>query len=598
MRRSRGRRLIGQMLVAKGHITDEQLEQALETQKQSTQRIGEILVDLGFLEEQGLYETLAEQLNVPYADLTKTRVDASVAGLISREMATRYVAVPVDRGAEGAIRVAMAEPADVIALDDLKMRLQVPVEPLLAPPQAIEKAIEKAYREMSGAKGGGAAAVGDAGQEFAMADVEQLAQSVRESGILGADEDQQSAGEDRIDTDRIADVADEAPIIRIAKVLIQRAIQERASDVHVEPDRQGVRVRYRIDGVLHEVMRLPKYVHAPLLSRIKIMSNMNIAERRVPQDGRIHIRHAGKDYDLRVSVIPTTLGEKGVMRILDKESLQMGLGKLGLNAAGLAELEHLVLQPNGMILSTGPTGSGKTTTQYSVLNRINSVETNIITIEDPVEYQLDGISQVHVNRKAGLTFAIALKYFLRQDPDIILVGEIRDLETSEIAIQAALTGHLVLSTLHTNDAPSTVTRMVDMGVEPFLIASSVIASISQRLARQLCEECKEPYEPPRDQLLGLGFDPDAPENQDVTFYHGVGCANCRGTGYYGRIGLFEIMTMNQEIRELVVKRASADQIKEAAIANGMLTLTDDALDKATSGTTDLDEILRVVSTVR
>jgi type IV pilus assembly protein PilB len=486
----------------------------------------------------------------------------------------------------------------VIALDDLKMKLQVPVAPLLAPPQAIEKAIEKAYRDLGGGGGAGGERAAAGGGEFGMADVQQLAQSVRESGILGVEEDQQSREEDRIDTDRIADVADEAPIIRIAKVLIQRGIQERASDIHIEPERQGVRVRYRIDGVLHEVMRLPKYVHAPLISRSKIMSNMNIAERRVPQDGRIHIRHAGKDYDLRVSVIPTTLGEKIVMRILDKESMQMGLEKLGLNPAMLSEVEYLTSQPNGMILSTGPTGSGKTTTQYSVLNRINSVETNIITIEDPVEYQLDGISQVHVNRKAGLTFAIALKYFLRQDPDIILVGEIRDLETSEIAIQAALTGHLVLSTLHTNDAPSTVTRMVDMGVEPFLIASSVIASISQRLARKLCEECKEPYEPPRDQLLGLGFDPDAPENQDVSFYHGVGCSNCRGTGYWGRIGMFEIMMMNQEIRELVVKRASADQVKEAALANGMVTLAEDALDKAIHGVTDIDEILRVVSTVR
>jgi len=414
--------------------------------------------------------------------------------------------------------------------------------------------------------------------------------------MLAAEED---AGEDeRIDTDRIADVADEAPIIRIAKVVIQRAIQERSSDIHVEPGREGVRVRYRIDGVLHEILTLPKYVHAPLISRLKIMANMNIAERRVPQDGRIHIRHAGEDFDLRVSTIPTTLGEKCVMRILDKRGIMLGLANLGFTTDMMATMEYLVSQPNGMILSTGPTGSGKTTTQYSVLNKINDIETNIITIEDPVEYQIDGISQVHVNRKAGLTFAIALKYFLRQDPDVILVGEIRDLETSEIAIQAALTGHLVLSTLHTNDAPSTVTRMIDMGVEPFLIASSIIASVSQRLARKLCDECKEPYKPPRDQLLGLGFDPDAPENKDVMFYTGQGCSNCRNTGYRGRIGIFEMMTMNTEIRELVVKRASADQVKEAALANGMVTLGMDALNKAISGVTDIDEILRVVSTVR
>ncbi|MGI5816661.1 MAG: GspE/PulE family protein [Armatimonadota bacterium] len=593
MRRSRGRKLIGQMLIEKGHITDEQLEQALAAQEQSTQRIGEILMDLGFIEEEPLFETLAEQMNVGYVNLDKAKVDPNVASLISQDVAKRYTALPVDRGKEGTIRVAMAEPTDVIAMDDLKMRLQVAVEPMLAPADAIEAAIGKVYAAAPAGGGGGG---GGGAADFGMGDMEQLAQSVRDSGMIAAEDD--SSDDERIDTDRIADVADEAPIIRIAKVVIQRAIQERASDIHVEPGREGVRVRYRIDGVLHEILTLPKYVHAPLISRLKIMANMNIAERRVPQDGRIHIRHAGDDFDLRVSTIPTTLGEKCVMRILDKRGIMLGLANLGFTPDMMATMEYLVSQPNGMILSTGPTGSGKTTTQYSVLNKINDIETNIITIEDPVEYQIDGISQVHVNRKAGLTFAIALKYFLRQDPDIILVGEIRDLETSEIAIQAALTGHLVLSTLHTNDAPSTVTRMIDMGVEPFLIASSIIASVSQRLARKLCEECKEPYAPSRDQLLGLGFDPDAPENKDVTFYTGHGCGNCRNTGYKGRIGIFEMMTMNSEIRELVVKRASADQVKEAALANGMITLGMDALNKAVTGMTDIDEILRVVSTVR
>jgi len=357
-----------------------------------------------------------------------------------------------------------------------------------------------------------------------------------------------------------------------------------------------VRIRYRIDGVLHEVMQVPKYVHAPLISRFKIMSDMNIAERRVPQDGRIHVRHSEKEFDLRSSVIPTTLGEKFVMRILDKSSVQIGLESLGFDPSMLAELEKLIHQPNGMILSTGPTGSGKTTTQYSILNRINSVEINIITIEEPVEYQLDGIAQVDVNRKAGLTFAVALKYFLRQDPDVILVGEIRDLETSEIAIQAALTGHLVLSTLHTNDAPSTITRLVDMGVEPFLISSSVIASMSQRLARKICENCREPYDPPRDMLMGFGFDPDAPENRDMVFYHGRGCENCRQTGYRGRIGVYELMTMNQEIAELIVKRASAGQIKEAALAAGMVTLQKDGFRKVLKGVTTVEELTRIVFT--
>ncbi|NPV45968.1 MAG: Flp pilus assembly complex ATPase component TadA [Armatimonadetes bacterium] len=599
MRRG-GRKLIGQMLLEKGLLTQEQLDQALEAQKQSTQLIGEILIDLGFVQRQPFFETLAEQLRVPFVDLSRANVDSNIATLLDKETALRHRALPVGRG-DGTIRVAMAEPEDVMAADDLKMRLQVPVEPLLADPAELTRTIEKVFRDGGG--GGAAAAqqmpraqsAAKPQDRFGFGDIAALAETVRDSSMLAAEGEDEDA-EQRIETDRLADVADEAPIIRIAKVIIQRAVQERSSDIHIEPARNGVRVRYRIDGVLHEVMRVPKYVHAPLLSRVKIMSGMNIAERRVPQDGRIHIRHAGKDYDLRVSVIPTTNGEKSVMRILDKSSIQVGLESLGILPSMMSRVEKLIVQPNGMILSTGPTGSGKTTTQYSILNRINSVETNIITIEDPVEYELEGISQVHVNRKAGLTFAVALKYFLRQDPDVILVGEIRDLETSEIAVQAALTGHLVLSTLHTNDAPSTVTRMVDMGVEPFLIASSVIASLSQRLARRICQDCKEEYQPRRDLLLGFGFDPDAPENRDQKFYRGVGCENCRFTGYRGRVGIYELMEMNEEIAELIVKRASAGQIKEAALAAGMVTLARDGFEKARLGLTNPDDLVRVVFT--
>ncbi len=591
MRRPAERKQIGRMLIDKGLINEQQLEEALEAQKQSSQLIGEILVDLGYINPPELYETLAEQLNVPFFDLDSQGIDRGVALLLSREMAERYRVIPVGRG-EGTIRVAMAEPGDIIALDDLKRQLQVNVEPLLAIPAAIERTIEQVYEESAGTPATSPAATGG----FGGLDMDQLTESVRDSGILGTSETEEITREERIETDRIADVTDEAPIIKIAKLLIQRAIQERASDIHVEPYQNRVRIRYRIDGVLHDVMQIPKYVHAPLVSRIKIMSDMNIAERRVPQDGRIHVRHADRDYDLRCSVIPTTLGEKAVMRILDKASIQIGLDELGFEEETLAQLERLIVQPNGMLLSTGPTGSGKTTTQYNILNRILSVETNIITVEDPVEYQLDGISQVNVNRKAGLTFAIALKYFLRQDPDIILVGEIRDLETSEIAIQAALTGHLVLSTLHTNDAPSTVTRLVDMGVEPFLISSSVIGALSQRLTRKICPNCKEPYTPRKDQLLGFGFDPDLPENKDVVFYHGVGCDACRQTGYSGRIGIFELLIMNQDIAELVVKRASAAQIREAAMAAGMVTLQEDGFKKVLKGITTVEELTRVVFT--
>lgn len=592
MRRAR-RKPLGQMLVEKGLISAQQLREALEAQQQSDLRIGEILVGLGHLDRRALFETLAEQLRVPFVDLEQSHIDANVAALIPRDLAEKYDCIPIGRG-DGTIRVAMAEPGNVMAEDDLRAQLQVPVEALLADPEAIDEAIKGTYADAAPAQAGG----GGGAARFAtdMSEVEALAESVRDSGLLGLQDSTDETAEGQVVTDRVADLAEEAPIIRMAKVLLQRAIQERASDVHVEPEREGLRIRYRIDGVLHEVMRVPKYVHAPLTSRFKIMANMNIAEHRVPQDGRIHVRHQNREYDLRVSCVPTTHGEKVVMRILDVQSVLIGLDTLGLMQDHEAMVQRLIRQPNGMILSTGPTGSGKTTTQYAVLNTINSVEINILTIEDPVEYQLDGIYQVHVNRKAGLTFAVALKYFLRQDPDVILVGEIRDLETAEIAIQASLTGHLVLSTLHTNDAPSTVTRLVDMGVEPFLISSSVIASMSQRLARRICPHCKEPYQPRRDLLLGFGFDPDAEENRDVVFYHGRGCDRCRNTGYLGRIAVYELMEMNSELAELVAKRATHGQIREAAMAGGMITLAQDGFRKVLDAITTVDDLVRVVAT--
>jgi type IV pilus assembly protein PilB len=356
-----------------------------------------------------------------------------------------------------------------------------------------------------------------------------------------------------------------------------------------------VRVRYRIDGVLHEVLTLPKYIQAPLISRYKIMAEMNIAEKRLPQDGRIPIRYQNKDYDLRVSSIPTPLGEKIVMRILDKTSVLIGLNKLGFTPETQARLEELVMQPQGMVLSTGPTGSGKTTTQYSILHKLNSVEKNILTIEDPIEYQLPGISQVQVNRKAGLTFANALRAFLRQDPDIIMVGEMRDLETAEIAIEAALTGHLVLSTLHTNDAPSAVIRMIDMGVEPYLIAATVTGVLAQRLARRVCQKCKQPREIRAADLRAFGFQVEDPD-QMVTIWEGTGCEECRYRGYKGRIGIFELMVVNAEIAELIVRRAPLSDIKEAAKANGMKELREDGLIKVLEGVTTPDEVRRVVFT--
>jgi len=415
-----------------------------------------------------------------------------------------------------------------------------------------------------------------------------------EGGAALADDMDLSGGGIEQDVDSAQAMEDEAPIIRVVNVIIQQAIKDRASDIHIEPDRRGVRIRYRIDGVLHEVMQVPKYVHAPLISRVKIMGDMNIAERRIPQDGRIHIRHEGKEFDLRVSSLPTVFGEKIVMRILDQSSVLIGLNKLGMFAETQAQLEAIIVQPNGMILSTGPTGSGKTTTQYAILNKINSVEKNIITIEDPVEYQLRGLNQVHVNRKAGLTFANAMRAFVRQDPDIIMVGEIRDLETAETGVQASLTGHLVLSTLHTNDAPSAVTRLVDMGVEPFLISASIIGVLAQRLARQICQNCKEPYKPPADALRRVGFNVENAE--DVVFYRGRGCEQCKHTGYRGRNGIFEFMLMTEEIQDLIVKRAPLSEVRNAALASGMKTLKQDGFQKVLEGMTTVEEVMRVVFT--
>jgi type IV pilus assembly protein PilB len=531
------KKLIGQLLLEKGLITQEQLDEALRVQKNTTEQIGRILTDLGYVTERDVLRAYAEQLGIPFLEVNEVSIDQDIAKAIPQSVVQRYNAVPIKRSGNR-LTVAMSDPSNVFALDDIRLITGYEIDPMLATPDDI-----------------------------------------------GMDED----------VDRSAALEDEAPIIRVVNVVIQQAIKDRASDIHVEPDRRGVRIRYRIDGVLHEVMRVPKYVHAPLVSRIKIMADMNIAERRLPQDGRIHIRHEGKDYDLRVSSVPTVFGEKVVMRILDQSSVLIGLNKLGMFAETQAQLESIMVQPNGMILSTGPTGSGKTTTQYSILNKINSVEKNILTIEDPVEYQLPGLNQVHVNRKAGLTFSSAMRSFLRQDPDIIMVGEIRDLETAETAVQASLTGHLVLSTVHTNDAPSTITRLMDMGVEPFLIASSVIGILAQRLGRRICQNCKEPYRPPAEALHRVGFTVEDMEN--VVFYRGRGCEQCRHTGYRGRMGIFEMMLINEEIADLTVKRAPLSEIRNAALANGMKNLKMDGFQKVLEGTTTVEEVMRVVFTV-
>jgi type IV pilus assembly protein PilB len=580
------RRDVGEVLLAKKMVTPEQLERAREQQRSNGGDLGQILVDTGAASARDVLEARALILNMRFVDLANFNVDASAINIVPAVICVRNKVVPIAKS-DRVLTVATAKGNDLMAVDELRQASGLQVQMVLATEESVEEALSRHYGGSRNGSGGVPATGGDDGEGFGSA----LTEAIEKYG---------SASGTPLDEDAIEDakLADQAPIIRIAHGIIQQAVKERASDIHVEPDTRGVRVRFRVDGVLQEVMRLPRHIHPPLISRYKIMADMNIAERRIPQDGRIGIRTDNKDYDLRVSCLPTLLGEKIVMRILDKSSVMIDIHKLGFFPDTLAQLETVISQPNGMILSTGPTGAGKTTTQYSVLNRINSVEKNIMTIEDPVEYQLPGISQVAVHRKAGLTFATALRSFMRQDPDIIMVGEIRDLETAEMAIQASLTGHLVLSTLHTNDAPSTVTRLVDMGVEPFLVSATLIAAMAQRLGRRICESCAEDYEMPVEDLRGmLGEIPLEDKSQKtVTLKRGRGCPKCSNRGMRGRIGIYEMMLLNEEIAELIVRRAPLPDIREAGRANGMKTLKEDGLRKVLAGITTPEEVRRVVFT--
>jgi type IV pilus assembly protein PilB len=584
------KRDLGELLVERRVITPEQLQKARQVQQQTRQSdLTRVLVDQGFLTETQALQAKAASQGLQYVDLATFSIDASAVNVVPPHIATRHKVMPIQKR-DNRITVATSDPGNLFAQDDVRLASGLQVQWVVAAPDAIEEALHKHYGGSAGgaitsvmaAPGGGGENGG--GMNLGGAEFMSAVNSVQNRGADVGDD----AGVDE-------DVINAAPIIRIAHTVIQEAVKDGASDIHIEPAAANTRVRYRIDGVLHEVMKLPKHIHPPLVSRYKIMSDMNIAERRVPQDGRIAISHGGKDYDLRVNCLPTLLGEKIVMRILDKNSVMIGLNKLGFFPDTMAQLETVITQPNGMILTTGPTGAGKTTTQYSILNRVNSVEKNIMTIEDPVEYQLPGVSQVAVHRKAGLTFATAMRAFMRQDPDIIMVGEIRDLETAEMAIQASLTGHLVLSTLHTNDAPSSVTRLVDMGVEPFLISATLICAMAQRLGRRICSNCKQPYEVDASDLRILGFEPED-DGQKIELWRGRGCEQCRHTGYKGRLGIYEIMLLNSEIAELIARRAPLMDVKEAALANGMITLQMDGLRKVLDGITTPDEIRRVVFT--
>ncbi len=574
-----------QFLLQKGYIKPDQVEQATKVAQQTGESdLGKVLVGLGFVGEREVIQARAQEQGIAFADLDRVQIDSSALNIVPERIVRAHSAIPVKKDGQN-LYVAMANTSNIAALDDIRMASGCRVIPVLAVSGAIEDAIRKNYTNSAPAETTPAVSAIKP-QETLNNDIRK---AIADAGVRQGREDDD--GQDG-DAEKMAE---QAPIIKLANALIQQAIADRASDIHVEPQQRSVRVRYRIDGVLIEAMTVPRNLMAPLISRLKIMADMNIAERRIPQDGRIEVRHTAKEYDLRVSSVPTPFGEKIVMRILDKSSVMLGLEKIGFTEENQIKVEELVSQPNGMFLCTGPTGSGKTTTLYSVLHKLNTVGVNIMTAEDPIEYQLNGITQVGMNRKAGLTFATALRAFLRQDPDIIMVGEIRDLETAEIAIEASLTGHLVLSTLHTNDACSSTLRLIDMGVEPYLVSAVLMGVLAQRLARRIDPNNRESYEVPAADLKRFGMTFSDPEEM-VTLYRGVPAEENRMTGYRGRTGIHELMTMNAEIAEMIVRRVPLNDIKGAAKANGMYELREDGLHKVLLGWTDPTEIMRVVFT--
>jgi len=558
---ARRRVRLGEVLVEAGLITQAQLEQALQAQNATGDRLGKVLVKMGLATPEAIAKAIASQMNMEYVNVQAVTIPEDILTILPEQAIRRYQVLPL-RAEGDALVLGMVDPLDVLALDDIRRIADRDLIPAVITQDGFLHAVNQ-YPALE-------------------TSLDQVIQEIRPSEV----------GEDEPGLDKLREIVDEAPVVRLVNLVLVQAVRQGASDIHVEPQETQVRIRYRIDGTLYNVMTAPKHVQAAGVSRIKIMATMNIAERRVPQDGRIELRVDGREIDLRVSTIPTVFGEKVVMRILDKRAALVGIDRLGLVGDDNQRFESLVTKPYGIILITGPTGSGKTTTLYAILNRLNKTEVNIITIEDPVEYQLAGISQVQINPKAGLTFANGLRSFLRQDPDIIMVGEIRDEETARIAIHAALTGHLVLSTLHTNDASGAVTRMVDMGIEPFLVSSSVIGVVAQRLIRVLCTRCRESYVPPAEVIARYGL--AGPDDPAPTLYRAKGCEACNNIGYKGRIGLFEIMVMDDDVRNLVVKEVASDVIKRAGVAAGMRTLQQDGISKVLNGMTSLEEMLRVV----
>jgi type IV pilus assembly protein PilB len=564
---------LGDLLVKEKVITQEQLEQATKLQKESHTRLASALVKLGFLSDEDVTNFLSRQYGVPAINLSYFEIDPAVVKLIPFETAKRYQILPLSR-VGASLTIAMVDPTNVFAMDDIKFMTGFNIEPVVASESSIVEGIDKAY--------------GTSKEE----ELEQVMQGLNDAGE-GTDIEVQNE-EQELELRELEKAADEAPIVKLVNLVLTDAVKRGASDIHMEPYEKEFRVRFRIDGVLQLIMNPPLKLKDAITSRLKIMAKLDISEKRLPQDGRIMLKMQiggkKKQLDFRVSTLPTLWGEKIVLRLLDKENLRLDMTKLGFEAESLVKFEKAILKPYGMVLVTGPTGSGKTNTLYSSISRLNQPDTNIMTAEDPVEFQLGGVNQVQMKEQIGLNFATALRAFLRQDPNIILVGEIRDFETAEIAIKAALTGHLVLSTLHTNGAPETITRLMNMGIEPFLVATSVHLICAQRLIRRICKDCSEPVEMPPQALIDEGFTPE--EAKTVQVMKGKGCTTCNKTGYKGRTGLYEVMEVDDEIRELVLVGASAVELKKKAIERGMITLRRSGLIKVAAGWTTLEEVAR------
>jgi type IV pilus assembly protein PilB len=581
---------IGELLLKEKRITPDQLQETLNYQKANGGKLGFNLVKLGFVKDEELTALLSKQYGVPSINLAQFEIDPGVIKLIPAETAQKYQIIPLSR-AGATLTIAMTDPTNVFAMDDIKFMTGYNVEPVVASETAVGDAITRYYAV---AKTAAASAGGGMGLMGGASALEMATKTMEEMSIAGAEDVEVLEEIDEISAESLERQGGEAPVIKLVNVVLMSAIQKGASDIHIEPYEKEFRVRYRVDGILYNIMAPPMKMRDAITSRIKIMAKLDIAEKRLPQDGRIKIRFSDngntKDIDFRVSCLPTLFGEKIVMRLLDKDKLMLDMTKLGFEQESLTRFEAAIQKPWGMVLVTGPTGSGKTNTLYSSIAKVNTPETNIMTAEDPVEFNLPGINQVQVRENIGLNFAAALRSFLRQDPNIILVGEIRDFETAEIAVKAALTGHLVLSTLHTNDAPSTINRLMNMGIEPFLVASSVNLICAQRLVRRICANCKEDHPTPAQALVQAGF--SAEDAKSVVPKKGSGCEKCNKTGYKGRVGLYEVMDITDELRELVLVGASGLELRRKAIEEGMLTLRMSGLRKVKDGLTTIEEVAR------